>query len=169
MSRLDVLNEELNLLEHILAKLKIVDITFIPNLKSGDFRAKDEDGNRWTASEFYDFLINEVFIYTYLVGEFEVLYDDKTLEEVDLFEHSQSFIYHFKYYRDNCHPIGKVILYEQADGNPDKDCLAVVKSAEVEEEILPAVQTISIIAEEYVDEFINFAKRRGKKLPIKRN
>lgn len=160
------LEKELELLLKILFNLKIYDVTITPTKQVGDFRAKDEDGNSWTSSEFYDFLINEVFVYSYLVGEFEVLCGDRTLEEVFLYDHASSFIENFKYCRNHSKPIGKVILYKQADGNPDKGCLAVVKGADIE--ILPAVQTISAITEDKVDEFINFAEMRGKKLPIKR-
>ena len=157
---------EITVLTSILHFLKITDVYFSLNTRTGDFKAKDEDGNRWTASEFYDFLINDVFVYSYLVGEFELLRGDGTVEGSLLYDHAQTFVEKFKYYRNHSKPIGKVILYEQADGKPDKDCLAVVRGANIE--IRSAVPTISVITEELVDDFIRFAVKRDKQLPFKR-
>ena len=157
---------EITVLTSILHFLKITDVSFSLNTRTGDFKAKDEDGNRWTSSEFYDFLIDEVFVYSYLVGEFEILRGDGTVEGSFLYDHAQSFINNFKSFRKICKPIGKVILYEQADGKPDKDCLAIVRGANIE--IRSAVPTISVITEELVDDFIRFAVKRDKKLPFKR-
>lgn len=158
---------EITVLTSILHFLKIYDVSFSLDTRLGDFKAKDEDGNRWTSSEFYDFLINDVFVYSYLVGEFELLRGDRTVEGLLLYDHAQTFVEKFKYYRKKGKPIGKVILYEQADGKPDKDCLAVVRGANIE--IRSAVPTISVITEELVDDFIKLAEKRGKKLPFKRN
>lgn len=55
------LENELDLIDHILYKHKIYDINLEYD-KNNNIVAHDED-NKWNGKEFYDFLYDEVFVY----------------------------------------------------------------------------------------------------------
>lgn len=166
----NALTEELNLLDNILFDLKIEDITLTPTKKVGDFRAKDEEGNRWkNADEFYDFLINEAFVYMPLVATIEFI-DCGKVRETMHFTNAKSFVEYFK--EQNYHGVPmQVIFYENSIGEIDDEVYQAVKNADpiiMTTSTHNPVETILGVSEERVEQFIQYAEKRGKKLPITR-
>ncbi len=164
------INVELNLLDDILSILKIEDVTLTPTKKVGDFRAKDEEGNHWkNADEFYNFLINEAFVYMPLVAAIEFI-DCGKVRETMHFTNAKNFVEYFK--EQNYHGVPmQVIFYEQSNGEVDTEVFQTVLNADpiiLHTSTHNPVETILGLSEELVEEFIKCAENRGKKLPITR-
>lgn len=162
-------DEELNLLDNILADLKIEDVTLTPTKKVGDFRAKDEMGNKWNSSEFYDFLIDEAFVYMPLIAAIEFI-DCGKVRETMHFTNAKNFVEYFK--EQNYHGVPmQVIFYENSNGEIDDEVYQAVLNADpiiLHTSTHNPIETILGVSEERVEQFIQYAEKRGKKLPITR-
>lgn len=91
--------EEMNLIDHILAKHKVDDIVLYSN-DNGDLIAFD-DVNYWKGKDFYDFMFKELFVYN-REGKVELI-DDSDYKRLEGYR---------KQYEEKANEIEKEIEYE---------------------------------------------------------
>lgn len=91
--------EEMNLIDHILAKHKVDDIVLYSN-DNGDLIAFD-DVNYWKGKDFYDFMFKELFVYN-REGKVELI-DDSDFKRLEGYR---------KQYEEKTNEIEKEIEYE---------------------------------------------------------
>ena len=91
--------EEMNLIDHILAKHKVDDIVLYSN-DNGDLIAFD-DVNYWKGNDFYDFMFKELFVYN-REGKVELI-DDSDYKRLEGYR---------KQYEEKTNEIEKEIEYE---------------------------------------------------------
>ena len=91
--------EEMNLIDHILAKHKVDDIVLYSN-DNGDLIAFD-DVNYWKGNDFYDFMFKELFVYNH-EGKVELI-EDSDYKRLEGYR---------KQYEEKANEIEKEIEYE---------------------------------------------------------